>query len=59
MSNKSNNQGRAYEFAWIEILNQALNEFGATKIIKNSSCFIGSQIARKLMRAGQRQELLA
>ena len=37
MSNKSNNQGRAYEFAWIEILNQALNEFGATKIIKNSS----------------------
>lgn len=36
MSNKSNNQGRAYEFAWIEILNQALSEFGATKIIKNS-----------------------
>lgn len=36
MSNKSNNQGRAYEFAWIEILNQALNEFGETKIIKNS-----------------------
>jgi len=36
LSNKSNNQGRAYEFAWIEILNQALSEFGATKIIKNS-----------------------
>ena len=36
MSDKSNNQGRAYEFAWIEILNQALSEFGATKIIKNS-----------------------
>ena len=36
MSDKSNNQGRAYEFAWIEILNQALSEFGSTKIIKNS-----------------------
>ena len=36
MSNKSNNQGRAYEYAWIEILNKALSNFGATKIINNS-----------------------
>lgn len=36
MSNKSNNQGRAYEYTWIEMLNQALSGFGATKIIKNS-----------------------
>ena len=36
MSNKSNNQGRAYEFAWIKILEENLKKFCRTKIIKNS-----------------------
>lgn len=37
MSNKSNNQGRAYEFVWIEILYQALQNIRPIKIVKNSS----------------------
>ena len=37
MSNKSNNQGRAYEYAWIEILYETLKNIRPTKIIKNSS----------------------
>ncbi len=37
MSNKSNNQGRAYEYAWLEILYKTLKNIRPTKIIKNSS----------------------
>lgn len=37
MSTNSNNQGRAYEFAWINVLNQALSKTRKTVIVSNSS----------------------
>lgn len=37
MSSKSNDQGRAYEYAWIKTLHKALCGFRETRIIKNSS----------------------
>ena len=37
MSNKCNNQGRAYEFAWINALNDELKKTRAVEIVKNSS----------------------
>ncbi len=37
MSAKSNDQGRAYEFAWLNILNEELSKKFKTTIIKNSS----------------------
>lgn len=37
MSTKSNDQGRAYEYAWIETLYKALNDYRNTRIIENSS----------------------
>lgn len=37
MSSKSNNQGRAYEYAWIKTLQKALCGLRETRIIKNSS----------------------
>lgn len=44
MSNKSNDLGRAYEYAWMQTLNSALNVLRKTRIIKNSS-FIANQRA--------------
>lgn len=37
MSAKSNDQGRAYEYAWIKTLYTALAEMRKTRIVKNSS----------------------
>lgn len=37
MSTKSNNQGRAYEYAWIKTLYKALDGMRKTRIVKNSS----------------------
>ena len=37
MSTKSNDQGRAYEYAWIKTLYKALAEMRKTRIIENSS----------------------
>ena len=37
MSRKSNDQGRAYEYAWIETLYSALREVRNTRIVDNSS----------------------
>lgn len=37
MSRKSNNQGRAYEYAWINALYEALRPMRATNIVANSS----------------------
>ena len=37
MSKESNNQGRAYEFAWIKILEKELNSKTNLKVIHNSS----------------------
>ena len=37
MSDKSNNQGRAYEYAWIKKLYEALVEYRKTRIVNNSS----------------------
>lgn len=37
MSTSSNDQGRAYEYAWINVLNQALNKIRKTEIVSNSS----------------------
>lgn len=37
MSTKSNNQGRAYEYAWITTLYNTLHKLRKTKIVENSS----------------------
>lgn len=37
MSNKSNNQGRAYEYAWIQTLYETLKKVRKTSIVDNSS----------------------
>lgn len=37
MSNKSNNQGRAYEFAYLNTLNEEISKYRVSKIEKNSS----------------------
>ena len=37
VSTKSNDQGRAYEYAWIKTLYKALCEMRKTKIVDNSS----------------------
>ena len=37
MSKKSNNQGRAYEYIWIQTLYKALYKRRKTRIIENSS----------------------
>ena len=39
MSNKSNNQGRAYEFACLHVLDEEISKFRPVKIIRNSSYF--------------------
>jgi hypothetical protein len=52
LSNNSNNHGRAYEYAWIETLNQALRNFGAAKIIENSA-FVNNKTAWEKMTTEQ------
>ena len=37
MSTKSNDQGRAYEYAWMQTLYKTLSELRKTRIEKNSS----------------------
>ena len=37
VSTKSNDQGRAYEYAWIQTLYKELSKFRKTKIVENSS----------------------
>ena len=37
MSSKSNDQGRAYEYAWIKTLYKALHKLRKTRIVENSS----------------------
>ena len=37
VSTKSNDQGRAYEYAWIQTLYKALSELRKTRIVENSS----------------------
>ena len=37
MSNRSNDQGRAYEFAWINALCNALKQYRTVRIVENSS----------------------
>lgn len=37
MSKKSNNQGRAYEFAYLNTLYEKISKYRTTKIIINSS----------------------
>ncbi len=37
MSNRSNDQGRAYEYAWISVLCAELKKMGPAKIVDNSS----------------------
>ena len=44
MSKNSNNQGRAYEYAWIETLYDSLKKVRRTRIIENTS-FRANQIA--------------
>lgn len=40
MSNQSNNQGRAYEYACINTLNNEINKFRKSEIIENSAYFV-------------------
>lgn len=37
MSSKSNNQGRAYEFAYLNILHEEISKYRLSRIEKNSS----------------------
>lgn len=48
MGTSSNNKGRAYEYAWINVLFETLSGFRKTKIIKNSS-FEANKKAWKLV----------
>lgn len=48
MSTKSNDQGRAYEYAWMTTLYQALHESRKTRVIENSS-FIANKKAWSIM----------
>lgn len=50
VSTKSNDQGRAYEYAWIQTLYKALAEFRKTRIVENSS-LIANEKAWSLMDA--------
>lgn len=49
-STKSNDQGRAYEYAWIQTLYNAIVDFRRTRIVENSS-LIANEKAWKLMDA--------
>ena len=48
MSTKSNDQGRAYEYAWIQSLSKALSEVRKTRIVENSS-LVANEKAWSLM----------
>ena len=48
VSTKSNDQGRAYEYAWMKTLYKALAEFRTTKIVENSS-YLANEKAWTLM----------
>ena len=48
MSTKSNDQGRAYEYAWIQTLYKAIAELRKTRIVENSS-LIANEKAWSLM----------
>ncbi len=48
MSTKSNDQGRAYEYAWMKTLYKALHEIRKTRIVRNSS-LIANERAWKIM----------
>ena len=37
MSTRSNDQGRAYEFAWINALYNALKQYRTVRVVENSS----------------------
>ena len=55
MSTRSNDQGRAYEFAWINALCNALKQYRAVRIVENSS-LEANQRAWNLIDA-EKQEL--
>lgn len=48
VSTKSNDQGRTYEYAWIQTLYKALAEFRKTRIVENSS-LLANEKAWELM----------
>ena len=50
MSNKSNNQGRAYEFICLLTLNEEINKIRPVRIIINSS-YLAAQRAWKTFNA--------
>lgn len=54
MSSKSNNQGRAYEFICLLSLNEAIQAFRPSQIIKNSS-YIAAANAWNILDLGQQQ----
>ena len=54
MSTRSNDQGRAYEFAWINALGNALKQYRTVHIVKNSS-LEANQRAWNLMDAEQQE----
>lgn len=43
VSTKSNDQGRAYEYAWMEILYKSLVELRKTRIVENSSYLVNER----------------
>lgn len=56
-STKSNDQGRAYEYAWIQTLYKAIVDFRKTRIVENSS-LIANEKAWKLMDADMQETFM-
>ena len=57
MSSKSNDQGRAYEYAWIKTLYKALHKLRKTRIVENSS-LEANERARSVMNDDMKETFL-
>lgn len=59
MSKESNNRGRAYEFAFINVLHEEITKARAAEIVQNSSlrsgCRLPADIKRDKMRRDARR----
>lgn len=59
MSNSSNNQGRAYEFACLETLYKAISPIRPAKIITNSSYYAAKTAWQTLTQCEQQLYMLS
>lgn len=59
MSENSNNQGRAYEYAWMNVLYEALNKKRKTIIVNNSSLQANEKAWRSMSESSQKTFMLS